>query len=270
MISALVDGYRILQDEKYLRAAKDAANFILKELTAGDLLLRTWGQGKAKLNGYLDDYAFFSQALLDLSSVDADPQWIERALHFASDMSKLFWDEEHGGFFYNSKDHEELITRPRSLYDGAIPSGSSVAVFVYARLAALMDDKGMRDRANQLLRMYAPLMVRVPEQFSNLLCALDFTLSSAPEIILVGGGKADTEQSRTMMYALYEQFLPNKVVLVWQDGATAPRQLENILDGRGMVNGKPAVYICQNHSCGAPVTNLVQLSEQMAARVAGG
>jgi hypothetical protein len=270
MISALVDGYRILQDEKYLRAAKDAAEFILKELTTGDLLLRTWGQGKAKLNGYLDDYAYFSQALLDLASVDCNPQWMQRALHFASAMSKLFWDDEQGGFFYNSKDHEELITRPRSLYDGAIPSGASVAVFVYVRLAALTENKEMRARAEELLNMYAPLMVRVPDQFSNLLCGLEFSLASAPEMILVGDGKANAEQTQSMMYALYEQFMPNKVVLLWQDGTAAPEQLENILGGRGLVDGKPAVYICQNQSCGAPITDLAKLSEQMASRVAGG
>jgi len=268
MISALVDGYRILQDEKYLRAAKDAANFIVKELTAGDLLLRTWGQGKAKLNGYLDDYAFFAQALLDLASVDEDPQWIDRALNLASQLTKLFWDDENGGFFYNSKDHEELIARPRSMYDGAIPSGSSVAVFVYCRLAALTEDSQMRARAEQLLKMYSPLMVRVPDQFSNLLCGLDFSLAAVPEIILIGDDKTNAEQSQSMMYALYEQFMPDKVVLIWQDGTAAPEQLENILAGRGLVNGKPAVYICQNQSCGAPITDLAKLSEQMAARVA--
>ena len=268
MITALVDGYRILQDEKYLQAAKDAANFILKELTRGDLLLRTWGQGKAKLNGYLDDYAFFCQALLDLASVDAEPKWIEHALKFSADLLRLFWDEDNGGFFYNSKDHEELVTRPRSLYDGAIPSGTSVAVFVLLRLAKLTEDAQMQERAVQLLSMYAPLMVRVPDQFSNLLCALDFSLALAPEIILVGDTKANAEQLEAMLFALYEQYLPNKAVLVWQPGTPVPGPLENILSGRGQIAGKASVYICENQSCAPPINDVLKLSEQMASRVA--
>jgi hypothetical protein len=263
MISALVDGYRILKDEKYLRAAKDAANFILKELTAKDKLLRTWGQGRAKLDGYLDDYAFFSQALLDLAAVDFESKWIERAMHFTKEMLALFWDDAAGDLYYTSKDHEALVTRPRSQYDGSIPSGTSVATFVLVRLSRLTADPLWEKRAKQLMKKCAPLVVRVPDQFANLLGAMDYWLTPSTEVVILGSQSA--QENAEMVFASAINYAPNKTVLCWPEKqpADAQPELKNLLTGRTLLQEKPTAYLCHNFACDKPTSKPAELAARI-------
>jgi len=263
MISAFVDGYRILKEPKYLQAAQDCANFILKNLVKGDRLLRTWGQGKSKIDGYLDDYAFFAQALLDLASVDPNPIWFDKAFGYAKTMMDLFWDEETGGFFYTSTEHEALVTRPRSLYDGSIPSGLSVGTSVLLRLCRLSGDSQFDGKLESIFKTYAPLMMRVPDQFANLLCAMELKLSNGPEVVLVSAGDKDAT-FEPMLFALNQRFSPNKVVFIWRAGeALGDRKaLTSLLEGRKIVDGKTTAYVCQNFTCDAPINNPKKLSEK--------
>lgn len=185
MITAFIDGYRVLKEPKYLEAARRATTFIFNNLIKDGRLLRTWGQGKAKLNGYLDDYSYFVQTLLDLAEVDTNPKWLQEAERLTKLMLEQFSDTESGGLFYTSSDHEELVTRPKSHYDGSIPSGSSVAVFGLLRLAKLTGNKEYEKKAVDLLKMYTPFMTRVPDQFSNFLCAIDFYLARETEVACI-------------------------------------------------------------------------------------
>ena len=260
MISACVDGYSVLREPRYLEAAKRAADFILTNLVTSGRLLRTWGHGKAKLNGYVDDYSYFVQALLDLASVDTDPKWLEQAQKFTKLMLEQFWDSENGGLFYTGKDHEQLVTRPKSHYDGAIPSGTSVATFDLLRLAKLMDDSDYRKRAEEILKLYSPNMAKVPDQFSNFLCAIDFYKAKDLEIACIIPNAA-TDEAREMIYAIYSRYFPNKVVLC---GSGADDHRENpLLMGRSAIDDKPAVYMCQNYSCDAPTTSVKDLEERL-------
>jgi uncharacterized protein len=261
MITAFIEGYRVLKEPKYLHAALRATNFIFDNLMKDGRLLRTWGQGKAKLNGYLDDYAYFVQTLLDLAEVDANPKWLKEADRLSEILLEQFWDTKDGGLFYTSADHEELVTRPKSHYDGAIPSGASVAVFDLLRLSRLTGKKNYEERALELLKLYMPFMARVPDQFSNFLCAVDFYLAKEIEVACLFPKDADTKADPTL-FALYSHFLPNKVVLCSQDDyvSTSP-----LLEGRQSVAGKATVYVCSNYTCDAPETDESNLTSRLNA-----
>lgn len=258
MISACVDGYRVLGEEKYLNLAREAARFLLNNLFQEGRLLRTWGQGKAQLNAYLDDYAYFANALLDLASVDMDPVWFEHAQILTNAMLRHFWDESENSLFYTSDDHETLVTRPRSHYDGSIPSGTSMAVFLLIRMARLKGKEDYEKKAEALINMYAPFFTRMPDQFSNLVCAADFFLSPHLEIAVIADPK--DKNWTEYVFAIYSRYLPNKVVL----SSRPDRPLETpVTDDRKLVEDKPTVYICQNFTCEKPIAKLDQLKEKI-------
>lgn len=261
MVTAFIDGYRVLKERKYLDAAMRATEFIFDNLVKDGRLLRTWGQGKAKLNGYLDDYSYFVQTLLDLAEIDTNSKWIAEAERLTNIMLEQFWDTKDGGFFYTSADHEELVTRPKSHYDGAIPSGSSVAVFGLLRLAKITGKKEFEERAIELLKLYSPFMTRVPDQFSNFLCAIDFYLARETEVACLFKNDSNGD-AEALLFNLFAHYLPNKVVLCSgeDNSSTSP-----LLEGRRTVDGKPTAYICSNYTCDAPVTDISKLNERLGA-----
>lgn len=261
MISAFVEGYRTIKKDLYLETAKRAARFILDNLMEGGRLLRTWGAGKAKLNGYLDDYACTAQAMLDLASVDADPVWFKTALSLAEYLLEHFLDED-GGLFYTSDDHEALVVRPKSHFDGSVPSGTSVAAFVLLRLWKLTGDSTFMKRAQELFAVYGQHLIKMPDQFANLLCAADFYLSEGPEIALIINEKDNGWKE--MLSAINESYSPNKVVLVGTEKSASQKNSPALLKDRKLVDGKPTVYVCRNFTCSKPVTDIEELKKVLA------
>lgn len=258
MISAYVYGYVVTKQTKYLDEAKTAADFIFENLMSSGRLLRTWGQGKAKLNGYLDDYAFFIEALLDLAAVDGDKRYLSTAVALADFMLSHFWDEEHGGFYFTSDDHEELIVRPKNHFDGSVPSGASVAAMDLLRLARLTGNDRYLEKAKKCMSLYGDFLLKAPDQFATTLCSLDFYLSEPREIVLVQGASAEAD----FLFALNEKYDPNKILLVKNEGEdlSVPSPL---LEGRTAIGGKPTVYICKNYTCAAPITDLASLRKEL-------
>ncbi|MFN4218072.1 MAG: thioredoxin domain-containing protein [Candidatus Bipolaricaulia bacterium] len=176
MVSAFARAHQILGHEEYLRAAQDAAHFCLTHLCQDGGLQRSYKDGQAKLNAYLEDYAFFVIGLLDLYEADPDPQWIEKTKSLSTTMIEKFWDEHAGGFFFTSTDHEPLPVRPKSFYDGATPSGNSAAAFALLRLAEMTNDKTLRAKAEQTLHLCHDFMEQAPQALCYMLSALDFYL----------------------------------------------------------------------------------------------
>jgi len=266
MICAFVDGYKVIREPRYLSCAIKAANFILDNLVVQGRLLRTWGKGKSKLNAYVDDYAYFAQALLDLASVDSDPRWMQQAEHFTKVMLEQFWDEENHGFFYTSNDHEKLVSRPKSYYDGAIPSGSSVASMVLLRLARLTDNKSYAQYAENILRLYSPYMARVPDQFSNFLCAVDFSLAPPLEVAVIAptsDTSDDQETTRKLLYEIFAHYVPNKVVITGSGAKNESLSASVLLKDRTAIGSQPTVYICKNYTCDEPLTDPLKLAKKM-------
>jgi uncharacterized protein len=266
MISAFVDGYRILRQPRYLEVARTAATFILDNLVKDGKLLRTWGRGQAKLDGYLDDYSYFVQALLDLAAVDFDGRWYEQALVLNEVVLADFTDETDGGFFYTSSGHEQLIARTKNFFDASTPSPTSVATMNLIRLARLMGRESFADRAKGVLTLYSPYYERVPDQFSYLLCDLDNYLAPASEIALLAD-TAKVDDWRQTLFTIYGAYLPNSVILVKDINAKGADNLERspLFAQRQLVDGKPTTYICENFTCERPITDLDELEKRIRA-----
>ena len=275
MISGFIAGYKVLQDKQYLNKAKDAVTFLLTKLQVNGRLLRTYGQGKAKLNAYLDDYSYLVQALLDLCEVDCNPRWYENAIALTDTMLEHFWDKEHGSFFYTSNDHETLLTRLKNYFDGSTPSGTSVAVMDLLRLSRLSGNSIYRERANQALKLLAPQVVKGPDQFANLMCALDFGMSPGIEIAII----IDSSQSNwhELLKTVHRIYIPNSVTLLKDiEHATASSDAyalrqdsvkgiseSPLFESRGLISGKSTAYICHNFTCEEPITDPAILLDKL-------
>lgn len=261
MISALLDGYRVSGEAGYLEAACRAANFILDKLVRDGRLLRTYGKNAAKLNGYLDDYAYTIQALLDLSACDSDPRWFLSALTLNDVVLEHFSDNAEGGFFYTSDEHEKLIARTRQFYDGSTPSASSVSVMNLIRLGRATGKNQLLDKAAETIKMYVPFFVKAPDQFSNMLCALDAYLERPLEIAAVFDNQSASE-AHELLSEIYHCFLPNAVIMLADKSLPDFSRLSAscpLVRERSTVDHKPAFYICSNFICRQPVTSKDEL-----------
>ncbi len=275
VISAFVDGYKATGKDEYLHAAVRAAKFIESELICessdsegrvGKTLLRTWGRGKAKLNGYLDDYAYYVRALLDLASVDGDPCWANLAYVLTERMLHIFSDEKQVGFYYSAHDHNSPLARPRSHFDSSLPSPTAVAVFNLVRLSRLSGESKFEARARLLFDLYQPLFTQMPDQFCHFTEALDFSEAKTLEIVLVRSG--NTKVASELLLEIHRHYLPNKVVLIKDmlqevEGKTEALPKFALLEHRNLIKGEPAVYICENFACQAPITSVAALAEKL-------
>lgn len=269
MISAFVDGYRVLGEQRYLEIAKKAASFILETLYKDGRLLRTYGRGIAKLNGYLDDYAYLIQALLDLAAVDPSARWFTTAKRLNEVVLTHFWSAEDGGFFYTSDDHEELIARTKHFYDGSTPSATSVSVMNLIRLGRLTNNNDYLDMAARTIKLYSPYLHKAPDQFSNLLCALDTYIAKPTEIAIVfNSNKESPEQLNAL---LFHFFLPTTVSIIADEAAEDFSELVSacpLLQDRKTIDGKPTAYVCRNFACERPTTDLDQFRASLRDIVA--
>jgi uncharacterized protein YyaL (SSP411 family) len=224
-------------------------------------LLRTWKDGQAKLNGYLEDYANLIDGLVATYEATFDPRWIEQATSIADVMLAQFADEANGGFYDTGIDHEQLVSRPKDVFDNATPSGNSVAADALQRLALLTGDDRYRKAAEGVMRLLATTAAQHPTGFGRLLSAVDFALGSAKEIALIG--QPDAEDTRALLRVVFDRFLPNRVVALAPPGAVPPSI--PLLEGRDARDGKATAYVCQNYTCQAPVTSPDELAGQLGA-----
>jgi uncharacterized protein YyaL (SSP411 family) len=255
MIAALARGAAVLDDAEYSRAAARAADFLLESLRvpSGDLLHR-YRQGEAGLNGYADDYAFLVWGLIELYEATFQVRYLREALTLTDRMVELFWDRQAGGLFFTGTDAEELLARSKEAYDGAVPSGNSVAALNLLRLSRLTGKSELEERAHDIMRAFGGQVAGAPGGFSHLLMAADFALGPAQEVV-IAGDPAD-EVTRQMLAALRGRFLPSVVVLLHPEGreAEAIGELVPFLRGQTRVDGMATAYVCRNFACQIPVT----------------
>jgi uncharacterized protein YyaL (SSP411 family) len=188
MISAYARAALVLHDARYLTIAEKAANFVLTNLRRDGRLLRSFNAGRAEHNAYLDDYAFLIAALLDLYEAGGKLRWMQEAIRLDQVLFEHYWDQENGGYFATSDDHEQLIAREKPSYDGAEPSGNSVAVMNLLRLHEFTTDDRYRQRAQQCFQAFSPVFEQAPAALSEMALALDFHLDTPKEIIIVTPG----------------------------------------------------------------------------------
>lgn len=265
MMASLAEAGAVLDHEDYTNVAKRNARFILSSLRDNGLLLRTYKDGVAKLNGYLEDYACLAEGLLTLYEASGETEWLEECLAVTQKMVEEFWDDEAGGFFFTGKSHETLIVRSKDFFDNATPSGNSVAAEVLLRLGLLTDNEDYRRRALTILRLVAEPMTRYPAGFGRVLGALDFYLGAPKEIALVFGGK--NEASGSLRREVWSRYLPNKVVGTNEGNDPRANELIPFLRNRP-VSPQPTAYVCQDYVCKNPVTRPDELAAQLAERPA--
>ena len=250
MIAAMAEAGAVFGRADFLDAARGCAEFVLRDLRDSDgRLLRTYKDGEAKLNAYLEDHAFLLEALVTLYEATFEERWFSAARSLADTMIERFADEERGGFFETSSDHERLLARRKDLEDHPIPSGNASAALGLLRLAALTGEHDYEQRAVGVLRLLHPIAVSHPHAFSHLLQALDFHLGPVREVALAGADTAALEsvvRSRFRPYVVLAGGAPGEVAL---------------LEGREPIGGKPTAYVCEGFACKAPVTEPEALDE---------
>lgn len=261
MLTAFAEAASILGRDDYREIARKNADFILTSLSTQGRLLRTFKDGIAKLNAYLEDYAYMIEGYLSIYEATFDAKYFHQALSTARQMINFFWDEKAGAFYFTSSDHEAMIIRNKDFFDNAIPSGNSVAALVLQKLALLTGDNQFQQFALTIMRMTSQTITRYPSGFGYLLCALDFYFDDVKELAIVGD--RDSHEVKLFIEEIYSRFLPNKVVALSLNEADSISSMIKLLEGKSTIEGKPAVYVCRNFTCLAPVTEPQELAKNL-------
>lgn len=262
MISAFARAGLVLNDNAYIAQAQKAAEFILQNLYIDGRLFRSYKDGKARFNAYLDDYAFFVAALLDLYEATGQVKWIKTAIELDEVLHKHYEDQKSGGFYMTSSDHEVLLARQKPGYDGAEPSGNSVAIMNLLRLHEFTTDDNYRKRIEQNFRAFSGDLKNQPMALAEMLLAVDYYLGSAKEIIII------TPHSRSdadlFLKALNQKFVPNRILLVLsQNQVSEHEKIVPIVKSKIAIDGKTTAYVCQKGVCKHPVTDIEEFLKQI-------
>ena len=256
MLAAFAEASAVLDVPEYLDIAKRNAEFLLTELQRDGCLLRTWKNGTAKLNAYLEDYANVADGLIELYQASGEIRYLTEAKRLADLMIDEFWDEENGGFYFTANEHEELIVRNKDYYDNATPSGNSVAADVLLKLSKFFADEKYERFAATVLRLVATQISRYPQGFGRALSALEFHLNPAKEIVIVG------DVGNDLARAAGQSYVP-KAILVRSNDPEAESETLPLLKDRGQVDGKATAYVCENFVCQRPVTTVEEFLKQI-------
>ncbi len=265
MISAFAKAGFALGDDDYTQAAKTAANFILERLYRDGRLYRSYKDGKAHHNAYLDDYAFLTTALLDLYEATFELPWLQRAIVLDRTLERFYEDKQHGGFFMTSNDHETLLAREKPTYDGAEPSGNSVTVLNLLRLHEFTTDDRYRQRAEKALRAFSGTLQAQPTALSEMLLALAFHLDMPKEIIIVTP-EGERQSAEPLLAQLRPTFLPNRVVSVVSQGDELDRHATIIplLKHKRALQNRTTAYVCEQGFCELPTHDPAVFARQIA------
>ena len=265
MISAFAKAGLLFDNPDYIQTARRAATFIRQYLYADNRLLRSYVDGQASHTAYLDDYTFFIAALLDLFEADPDPDWIKAAIEIEKTLSRHYWDSDGGGYFMTANDHESLIAREKPGYDGALPSGNAIAVMNLLRLSEFTTDDRYRQKAVKTMAAFAALFESNPLVLTEMLAALDFSLDSAKELVIVSpSGK--TRASKPFLARLRNTYLPNRALIQVEMGKHARKLAEilPIVEGKTANGDQPVAYVCEKGVCRLPSVTPEDFAAQIA------
>lgn len=261
MISAFAKGYKVTGENAYLNAARRAVNFIKGKLANGQELKRTFKDGQAKLDGYLDDYAFYISALLDLFEVDPKTDHLSRAIMYADYMIEHFWDQKLGDFFFTSDKHEQLIVRTKSVYDLSVPSGNSMAALALIRLYHYTQNQDYIEKAEKVLTKNASMAAENPFAFGQLLNAIYMYVRRPKEVTLIAN--ADANEA---VEWLNRQFLPEGIIVVANANDIAQLQKFAFFKGKESVSNKPfTAYVCKDFACSLPLHSIDEIRKNLGS-----
>jgi len=257
MITAFAKGYRVTNDPKYLNAAKTCISFIENNLFSDGKLLRTYKNGTAKIDGYLEDYSYFVNALLDVFEIEPDSKYLKLALKLGHYLVNHFWDSENSSFFMTSDNHEKLIIRPKNNYDLSLPSGNSVSAFVMLRLYHLSQEQNFLEIATKVMGSQAQMAAENPFGFGYLLNTISTYLEKPVEITVI-----NTENSE-ICKSLLTNYLPNSFIVTIQNST----QLENLSEypffaGKSF-ESKTSVFVCKDFACSLPLHTVDEINSHL-------
>jgi uncharacterized protein YyaL (SSP411 family) len=255
MLAEFAEAAAILKNDEYLSIAKRNAHFLMGELQKDGRLLRTWKDGRAKLDAYVEDYANLADGLLELFQVSGEFEYLDEAKRLADLMISEFWDEDSGGFYFTSHGHEELIVRNKDFTDNATPSGNSVAADVMLRLSKITGNESYERYATKVLGIAAGQARRYPQGFGRALSAMEFAIAPVKEVVLLN------DNDRELSNELWRLYLPMKVVINTNDDIE--RSDLPLLEGRSAIDGGPTVYVCENFVCRRPVASADELRREL-------
>ncbi|UCE11872.1 MAG: thioredoxin domain-containing protein [Candidatus Thorarchaeota archaeon] len=255
MIAALAKASRITGVERYLRLAERSLDFVLSTLREDGRLSHRYREGESDILAFLDDYAFLIWGLLELYETTFNLEYLKLAVALNDEMLEHFWDPEGKGLFFSGNLAEKLIARNKDAYDGAIPSGNSVAMFNLIRLARLLGRNEYEDRALEISRTFSATVRRAPGGFTMMLLAADFAIGPSYEIVIAGD--PGSEDTRLMISTVRSVFLPNKVVLLRTGGEQSRHvtELASYTKFHEQVDGKATAHVCIDYNCKLPTTD---------------
>jgi len=267
MIAALAKGAQAFDEPEYAEAARHAADFILGNMRKVDgRLWHRYRDGQVGVEANLDDYAFLVWGLIELYEATFDARYLEVALDMTGDMVSHFWDEDGGGLYLVPEDGESLLVRKKEIYDGAIPSGNSVAMLNLLRLGRMTANSDLEEKAAKIGRAFSGSVKQSPSAYTQLMVALDFGIGPCYEVVIAGNAKA--EDTKAMVKALGTRFLPNKVVLLNPDGRESLEiaKLAEFTRNQSSIGGKATAYVCMNYNCKLPTTDINKMLELLNVR----
>ena len=259
MLTAFADAAFVLKDQNLLQTAVHNAEFLASEMLAEGRLFRSWKDGKAHLNAYLEDYALVIEGWLATYQSTGDAAWLEKADQLMEQQLELFWDPEQDSFYFTSRDHEELLVRHREFMDNATPSGNSVSCLNLLKLAVLLGKPEYRDRAGRMLQRVARILPQYPSAFGYWLQAADFFFGPVVEIAAVGS----PAQRDDLLQAVRDRFLPSKVVTMAEKVDLELSQKIPLLQGKTAGASQAMLYICENYSCREPATTSAEVRHEL-------
>jgi uncharacterized protein YyaL (SSP411 family) len=263
MLRGIAEAARAFGDPRYREIALRNARFLFENMVRDGRVFRSYKAGTAKLAGYLEDHAALGLAAIAMYELTFDPQWRDWAHTLSETMVAWFWDDTTGAFYDTASDHEELITRPREVTDNAVPSGTSLAAELLARVAELGHDVDARRRSTYVIETLAPIVARYPNGFGHLLGVTDMIVNGATEVAIVG--EPTSADFTALERVVAERYLPS---LVLAGGAPSDGERIALLEGRTVREGSRATaYVCRNYACEEPVTNSDRLADQLHALV---
>ena len=262
MIAALAKASQVSDSGIYLEAAGSAADFILtKMIDREGRLFHRYREGELSVPAFLDDYAFITWGLIELYEAGFEVKYLENAMRLTREMIELFWDDDGKGFYFSGKDAEVILLRKKELYDGAVPSGNSVAMMNLLRLGRIAEKPEYEEMASKLFCAFSSDVSSSPKAYTQLMSSLSFALGPSSEVVIVGD--PDGEDTHRMLKALRSRFLPDKVVVF--------RPVENVLPdisdvaeytrSQSSIDGKATAYVCRNYACAQPTADAGKMLE---------
>jgi uncharacterized protein YyaL (SSP411 family) len=256
MVRGVAEAARAFGNDAFRLAAIESADFLFNNLVRDGRVLRSFKDGRARIAGYLEDYAALGLAAISVYEITFDSRWLARARELGASMVQWFWDDAHGSFFDTSSDHETLITRPKDIADNAVPSGTSLAVELLVRIAELFADADARRRATYIVETLAPAIGRYPSAFGHLLGSADMLINGAVELAIVG--EPASPDFIALERTAAERYVPSLVIA----GGAAGSDLA-LLEGRDARDGRATAYVCRGYACDEPATSAAVLGEQI-------